>query len=292
MPHVTRFLHLVALTAALTLPIAANAGGSTQFLPDYMKTQNPMQPSESWDDYVRDITVGENVVILQGDDLMTLDAPVQAFDAATVPFTVRQRDGTGIRITNLKIIVDENPMPLAAEFEFGKAMGDVTFESRVRYDVYSNIRAVARVEDGRTFMVGRFVQAAGGCSAAVSRDPVAALASMGQMKLRQFDTSGGTMSREISGGRREAQLMIRHPNFTGLQVRTGTLEHIDARYLDLIEVTLGDEMLFTMRGGFSISENPAFRFSYTDNGAETMTVRAVDTEGGEFTRTFSLRSGA
>lgn len=231
------------------------------------------------------------VVVFDGDDLMALDAPVVAHDSATVPFTIRQRDNTDMRITNLKIVVDENPMPMAAEFTFGEAMGDVTFEARVRYDVYSNIRAVAQVEDGRTFMVGRFVQAAGGCSAAVSRDPVAALATMGQMRLKKFDTSAGQISK-IVGAEREVQLMIRHPNFTGMQVRSGSLDHIDARYIEFIEVKLGEELLFTMEGGFSISENPSFRFKYIDNGAEEMTVRAVDTDGSEFTQSFALRSGS
>jgi sulfur-oxidizing protein SoxY len=280
---------VLAMAILAALPLTAQAGGSSSFLPDYMKTANPMQDSETWVDFLREETVGE-AMVFDGEDLMALDAPVQAFDAATVPFTLRQRDTFGQRITNLKIVVDENPMPLAAEFEFGEAMGDVTFESRVRYDVFSNIRAIATVEDGRTFMVGRFVQAAGGCSAAVSRDPVAALATMGQMRLKQFDTSGGQMS-EVKGDLREAQLMIRHPNFTGLQVRSGTLDHIEARYIDFIEVKLNDDMLFTMIGGFSISENPSFRFSYIDNGADYLTVRAVDTEGTEFTQKFSLRSG-
>jgi len=280
---------LFAVSAALTAPLAVSAGGSSTFLPGYMKTANPMLASESWDDYLREETVG-SAMVFDGEDLMALDAPVEAYDAATVPVTVRQREGTGQRITSLKIIVDENPMPMAAEFKFGPAMGDVTFEARVRYDVFSNIRAIAKVEDGRTFMVGRFVQAAGGCSAAVSRDPIASLSTMGQMKLRHFDTSGGTSS-EMSGVEREAQLMIRHPNFTGMQVRTGSLDHIEARYVNHIEVALGDEMLFTMEGGFSISENPTFRFNYVDNGAAEMTVRAIDTEGTEFTETFSLRSG-
>lgn len=289
MPRIKHSTLFLAMSLVAVLPVAGFAGGSSSFLPDYMKTANPMQSSETWADFLREETVGE-ALVFDGDDLMALDAPVQAFDAATVPFTLRQRDDTGQRITHLKIVVDENPMPLAAEFKFGEAMGNVTFESRVRYDVYSNIRAVATVEDGRTFMVGRFVQAAGGCSAAVSRDPVAALATMGQMKLKKFETSGGLIS-EMPGAEREVQLMIRHPNFTGLQVRSGTLDHIEARYIDFIEVTLGDEMLFTMVGGFSISENPSFRFSYVDNGAEYMNVRAVDTEGGEFSQRFALRSG-
>jgi len=277
------------MSLAIGLPLAAFAGGSTTNLPDYMSVANPMQSVETWNDFLREETVGE-AMVFDGADLMALDAPVQAYDAATVPFTLRQRDAFGQRITNLKILVDENPMPLAAEFEFGEAMGNVTFESRVRYDVYSNIRAVATVEDGRMFMVGRFVQAAGGCSAAVSRDPVAALETMGQMRLKQFDTSGG-QSGQVAGTERQVQLMIRHPNFTGLQVRTGTFDHIEARYIDRVEVTLGDEILFTMVGGFSISENPSFRFSYIDNGADYLNVRAVDTAGTEFTHSFALHSG-
>ncbi|MFT5946736.1 MAG: sulfur-oxidizing protein SoxY [Paracoccaceae bacterium] len=289
MPHFQPRSLILALSLVAALPLAASAGGSSSFLPDYMKVANPMVESETWVDFLREEIVGE-AVVFDGDDLMSLDAPVQAFDAATVPFTLRQRDDSGLKITNLKIVVDENPMPLAAEFQFGEAMGSVTFESRVRYDIYSNIRAVATVADGRTFMVGRFVKAAGGCSAAVSRDPVAALATMGQMRLKQFDTSGGQIS-QLPGTEREVQLMIRHPNFTGMQVRTGSLDQIEARYIDRIEVKLGDEMLFEMVGGFSISENPSFRFSYIDNGADYMTVRAVDTEGTEFTETFALRSG-
>jgi len=289
MPHAQPSKLFLAMSLAIGLPLAAFAGGSTTNLPDYMSVANPMQSVETWNDFLREETVGE-AMVFDGADLMALDAPVQAYDAATVPFTLRQRDAFGQRITNLKILVDENPMPLAAEFEFGEAMGNVTFESRVRYDVYSNIRAVATVEDGRMFMVGRFVQAAGGCSAAVSRDPVAALETMGQMRLKQFDTSGG-QSGQVAGTERQVQLMIRHPNFTGLQVRTGTFDHIEARYIDRVEVTLGDEILFTMVGGFSISENPSFRFSYIDNGADYLNVRAVDTAGTEFTHSFALHSG-
>ena len=44
----------------------------------------------------------------------------------------------------------------------------------------------------------------------------------------------------------------------------------------------GDELLFTMTGGISISEDPTFRFAYTDNGGGRADGRATDTEGGAF----------
>jgi sulfur-oxidizing protein SoxY len=282
----SRLLSFSLATILAVAPVAAFAGGSPSFLPSYMQTQNPIVPGETWD-WLKEEVTGD-VVILDGEDIVSFDAPVRAFDAATVPFTITQRAGSGVRIKQMSIIVDENPMPVAAEFSFGELMGDISLEGRVRYDVYSNIRAVLKGDDGKTYMVGRFVEAAGGCSAAVSKDVAAAEASMGQMRLKQIDTSGGVT---LSSAPKEAQLMIRHPNFTGMQIHKGSMDLIDPRFVDFIEVKLGDEMLFTMTGGFSISENPSFRFSYRDNGSGIMTVRARDTDGTEFVQSFVLKSG-
>ena len=268
-------------------PVTTSAGGSSAFVPAYMQTQNPIVPGETWE-WLKQEVVGD-VALIDGDDLVSFDAPIRAFDAATVPFTISQRASTGVRITHMAIVVDENPMPVAAEFNFGPLMGDISLEGRVRYDVYSNIRAVITGDDGQTYMVGRFVEAAGGCSAAVSKDVAAAEATMGEMRLKQIDTSGGV---DMSSAPKEAQLMIRHPNFTGMQIHKGSMDIIDPRYVDFIEVKLGDEILFTMTGGFSISENPTFRFTYRDNGAGVMTVKARDSEGTEFSQTFALNSGA
>ena len=284
----------VAISLAAALALAAGAGGAAAgagglVIPDYARVANPIVEGPSWEVVQEDVD-GEGP-FLDGEALMSLDAPVQAFDSGAVPFAVRQRPGTGVRIARLTVVVDENPAPVAAEFEFGPLMGDVSLESRVRYDVYSNLRAIAQTEDGRRFMVGRFVQAAGGCSAAVSRDPAVALATMGEMRLKRFDVANGDAPR-MSGAVREAQVMIRHPNFTGLQVREGTLDRIDPRFVELVEVFLGEDLLFRMTGGFSISENPSFRFRYRDNGADTMTVRAVDTDGAEFKHVFRLAPGA
>ncbi|MGR3547887.1 MAG: thiosulfate oxidation carrier complex protein SoxZ, partial [Roseovarius sp.] len=42
------------------------------------------------------------------------------------------------------------------------------------------------------------------------------------------------------------------------------------------------EMLFSLTGGISISEDPVFRFSYTDNGTPDLRIRAEDTDGNVF----------
>ena len=76
--------------------------------------------------------------------------------------------------------------------------------------------------------------------------------------------------------------MIRHPNYSGLQRDQVTQLFIPAHFIDHMEVWQGEDLLFTMDGGISISENPVFRFSYSDNGSANLTVKATDTEGNIF----------
>lgn len=237
--------------------------------------RNPLTESATWLDLREDV-LGE-AAAGDGGALLNVDAPYRAHDAATVPIVLTQSDPNKI-ITGATIVVDENPAPVAGVFAFGPSMGPIEFELRVRVDQYSNVRVIAETEDG-LYMTGRFVKASGGCSAPASRDAAVALSTMGQMKLRHFDEA------KMSTPRREAQVMIRHPNYSGLQRDQITQLFINAHFIDHIEVRQGDDLLFAMEGGISISENPVFRFSYDDNGAPGLTVRATDTEGNVFERT-------
>jgi sulfur-oxidizing protein SoxY len=47
-------------------------------------------------------------------------------------------------------------------------------------------------------------------------------------------------------------------------------------------VRQGDDLIFSMEGGISLSEDPNFRFSYTPNGAKTIRVEARDNKGNVF----------
>ena len=234
---------------------------------------NPLTESESWQDLRIDI-VGE-AEISDGSALFEVDAPYRAHDAATVPVVIRQTDPDA-NIEKATIVIDENPAPMAAEMTFGPAMAPLNMEVRVRVNQYSNIRIIADTDKGK-FMNGRFVKASGGCSAPATRDPVQALAGMGQMRLKHFGAQP-----KMSTPRREAQIMIRHPNYSGLQRDQVTQLFITAHFIDNLEVLQGDDLLFRMQGGISISENPVFRFEYNDNGAEYLRVRATDTEGNVF----------
>lgn len=234
---------------------------------------NPLTESETWD-YLQEV-FAPDVDLQDGSSLFAVEAPYRAHDAATVPLVISQEAGAK-PIQSAMIVIDENPAPMAADLTFSEAMEPLNFELRVRVNQYSNVRVLAETEDG-SFMNGRFVKASGGCSAPASRDPDIALASMGEMRLRQF---GDTP--RMSGERREAQIMIRHPNYSGLQRDQITQLFIGAHFIDLIEVFQGDDLLWTLEGGISVSENPVFRFGYRDNGAPGLKVRARDTEGNIF----------
>ena len=243
--------------------------------------QNPLVESDYWTQ-MRDSFVGD-AEVADGSAVFEVEAPYRAADAATVPIEIRQVDDSA-KIASAMVVIDENPAPVAAEMTFGEAMAPLDMELRVRVNQYSNVRVIAETEDGATLMNGRYVKASGGCSAPATSDPEAALADMGEMRLKLFDAAGGA---QMSVPRREAQIMIRHPNYSGLQRDQITQLFVPAHFIDTIEVWQGDEMLWTLTGGISISEDPVFRFGYDDNGSTDLTVKATDTEGNTFEHTFS-----
>ena len=258
-----RLTTLSVLAALMTGP--AFAASDTQ--------SNPLTESETWQDLRFDI-VGDSE-IADGGAAFDVEAPYRAHDAATVPLVIRQTD-PDIQIDKATIVIDENPAPMAADMTFGPAMAPLNMEVRVRVNQYSNIRVIAETNQG-LLMNGRFVKASGGCSAPATKNPEDALAGMGKMRLKHFSNEA-----KMSTPRREAQIMIRHPNYSGLQRDQITQLFITAHFIDNLEVLQGDDLLFRMEGGISISENPVFRFEYSDNGAENLTVRATDTEGNVF----------
>ena len=85
-----------------------------------------------------------------------------------------------------------------------------------------------------------------------------------------------------TGAQREAQIMIRHPNNSGLQRDQVSLLYIPANFVDELRVWQGHALLFSMKAGISISEDPNFRFTYVPNGATTFKVESRDTEGKAF----------
>src|SRR5215218_2292663 len=163
--------------------------------------------------------------------------------------------------------------PLAATFTFGEDRRSFGLSTRMRVNSYSFVRAIAETSDGKLHMVKAYVKAAGGCSAPAGKDMAEAKANLGQMRFRVFSGSG------------EAQVQIRHPTYSGLQMDQVTRLYTPAWFIETITVAQGAKPIFRMEGGISISEDPTFRFSYEPNG-EPVTVEAADTEKQIFRQVF------
>jgi sulfur-oxidizing protein SoxY len=148
----------------------------------------------------------------------------------------------------------------------------------VRIDDYTNVHAVAELTDGQLYAASRFVKAAGGCSAPAAKLEADGIP-LGTMRFRQFPPASGATSRL-----REAQLLIRHPNYTGMQMDQLTRLYVPAHFVNSVHIWQGDDLLLSIQSGISISENPAFRFDYRPNGADGFRARIDDSEGKSFTQ--------
>ena len=150
--------------------------------------------------------------IQDGAGVIALEAPVRAYDAAVVPLTITALvPQTAERyIKTVHLLIDHNPAPLAGVFHLTPANGIATIATRVRINEYTNVRAIAETSDGQLYMASRFVKAAGGCSAPALKDAEAALARLGRMKLKHEPFRLGEPN--------QVQLLISHPNYTGMQM--------------------------------------------------------------------------
>jgi len=272
------FLKIGFATALVALSFVLPATAET--------IRNPLKDGETWNELRYDVFADRE--IRDGAGIFTIDAPYRAHDAAIVPVTILQDSDTDLTIEKLTLIVDENPAPVVAEFEFGPAMGAVDFETRIRIDLYSNVRAIVEASDGQLYMAGRFVKASGGCSAPALKDMESSIANAGKMKMRFFSLDDTIADLPRSSARPEAKVMLRHPNFSGMQMNQVTQLFIPAFFIDEMEVKQGDDLVFRLSAGISISEDPVFRFKYTPNGADAFAIHASDTDGSVFEKTFPI----
>jgi sulfur-oxidizing protein SoxY len=237
--------------------------------------QAPAQP-DSWRALAPQL-FGDRA-IQDGRAVIGIDAPYRAEDAALVPVSLRQLLSADDprRLVSVTLVIDENPSPLAAVFTPGPTSGMRSLSTRVRVDSYTNVTAVAELSDGQLYLTRRFVKAAGGCSAPAAKqdaDP----ATIGEMRFRQFPVTADT-----DPGRREAQLMIRHPNYSGMQMDQLTRLYIPPHFVRSVRIRQGQDLLLTVESGISIAENPVFRFDYHTDGAATFRADIEDSDGRSF----------
>jgi sulfur-oxidizing protein SoxY len=217
------------------------------------------------------------------DQVIALETPVRAEDASVVPIAIRARFAQSAqrRIDKVWLIVDHNPSPMAAEFEFTPDSGRADIETRIRIEEYTFVRAIARTNDGKLYMVANYVKASGGCSAPAGKDPAVAKANLGKMRLRVEE-------KPVAGKPVLAQLMVSHPNDTGLAMDQLTRMYAPPHFVRRVEVRYDGKPVMTADVDFAISENPNFRFYFTPRDGGELEASVVDNQDLKFTTAMKL----
>lgn len=243
-------------------------------------------PNDPWPGLVQDIF--NNRPMNDGSDVIGIEMPVRAEDAAIVPVTLRSKlpPGDGRHIVNITLVIDQNPAPMAAKFKLGPDANVSEISTRVRVNNYTDVHAVAELSDGQLYMARTYVKASGGCSAPAAKNVAEANARLGQMRYRPFGKAG----EGPASGIREAQVMVGHPNNSGLQMDQLTQLYIPAFFVNELRLSQDDSLILSMEGGISISEDPNIRFTYASNGAKTLRAEANDTAGHVYQREWKVEA--
>src|SRR6188768_958860 len=207
--------------------------------------------SERWAELQRAIFPGRT--ISDGSGVIELEAPPRALDAALVPFTITLPGEK--RIKSVSLVIDNNPGPLAGRFTFGTAADPRVLKVRMRVNTYTSVHAVAEDSAGNLYAVEKFVKASGGCSAPAGSDDEESMRNLGQMKLKLLD--------EFAAGKPvQAQLMIRHPNFNGMQMDQLTRLYTPAHFIRTIDITYDDQPVLHLESDISLSTDPVIAFGF------------------------------
>lgn len=233
--------------------------------------------SERWAELQRVIFPGRT--ISDGTGVIELDAPPRALDASLVPFAITLPGDKQIK--SVFLVIDNNPGPLAGHFTFGPAADPRSIKVRMRVNTYTNVHAVAEDSSGRLYAVERFVKASGGCSAPAGSNDEESLRNLGQMKLKLLS--------EFAPGRpAQAQLMIRHPNFNGMQMDQLTRNYTPAHFIRTISISYDDQPVLHMDSDIALSTDPVITFGFKPARQGQLKVEVKDSKDRNFERTFAV----
>jgi sulfur-oxidizing protein SoxY len=282
-----RLLCLAGLLAAMQFIAGLAPAETSAPNPAPIAAANTPSSYDPWPGLVQDIF--NNRPMADGSGLIAIEMPYRAEDAAIVPVTLRMSlpPGDPRRVVAVTLVIDQNPAPMAARFELGADAAVSEISTRVRVNSYTDVHAVAELSDGTLYMTKTYVKASGGCSAPTAKNPAEARGKFGQMRFRQFAKAGES----LSSSAREAQIMIGHPNNSGLQMDQITHLYIPPFFINELRIWQDDSPVLAMEGGISISEDPNIRFSYAPHGAKRFRVEARDTEGHLFQGDWKIETG-
>ena len=258
---------------ALTVSVISSANANT-IEPDHSSIPEWL--------VIKDLMFGDREIKDGSKDVLALYLNTKLDDSSTVPIMVNAlMDQTDeMFIKTLYLVIDRNPIPTAGVFQFNPQAGKVKLETRLRFEKFSFIRAIAETNSGELYMDQRWVQVAGGCSAPSGKnanDP-----QIGKMRFRLDDHIRLKEPNLV-------QFQIKHPNESTL---AADLEPgYDARFINKVSVQYNGKSIMSGDINFSLSDNPIFKFYFAPQGGGVLSVRAEDTHDSVFTHSVDIEGG-
>ena len=207
--------------------------------------------SDSWNEWLKNNLYGSQKIVQTKD--IIIDSPYRAIDSGDVPIVITTKSKDLIKFT---LIIDENPTPCCATFEFVGLLPYI--ETNIRVNAYTYLTVVAEDIDGNLYVNRKYIKAAGGCSATPIVD-----SDVPKDKIDIIDDKLHFDKKKIQ---------FNHPNYSGLQFNQLTRTEIPADYIDSVVVKTS-KGIFSYEGTIGISQNHYFtlfsgdieKIIYTDN---------------------------
>lgn len=233
---------------------------------------------------IKMLMFGDREIVADDNKVIRVYLNTRADDASTVPVMVNglidQTPDNYIKAVYL--IVERNPSPTAGVFYFTPDSGRVKVETRLRFEDFSFVRAVAEMNDGRLFMSQRYVKASGGCSAPMGKNLIPQ-ALMGKMRFRiddQIEYNKPTL----------VQVQIRHPNESALAADFDP--NNTPQFVRSVNVSYNGEQVMNAQVDFSLSDNPIFRFYFVPHKEGELRVDVEDTHDKKYSQSLLISEGA
>lgn len=222
---------------------------------------------------------------IQDVDFLKVDGPKRAESGAQVPvtFSYDRSAAQGVAIKKIYVIVDANPIPLAATYHLTDALGNFQLSTRIRYETDSFVRLIGETADGKLYMAKREIRAAGGCGGTVDNDEAATRAAAGKIKLQ--------VEAPIQFGNPTAVTFnIKHVMRTGLQRDLVSQGFVPAFYINKVAFSYNNVPVMTVDVGVGTAEDPYFKFNFIPDAPGKLMVAATDNEGKAFSQELEVKN--
>ena len=193
--------------------------------------------TSTWDDWLKEDVFGDDYLFY--DNSVQIQAPYRAIDPAGVEVTLRDA-GVGIQyFTKLTLVIDDNPTPCCAEFEFHNI--EPLLITNIRVNAYTYLTLVSEDSYGNKRYNKQFIKAAGGCSA-----PPVLTSDKPFGTINLIQTQGWT------------KIKIWHPNYSGMQFDQLTRSEIPAEFIENVKMWVDGTLVWEYNGTIGIAQDVFF----------------------------------